>query len=377
MMKFSVEFKKLIDAVNTVIKAVAIKGTMPMLSNLLITASDGSIRFVGTDQEIMMISTIDANIEEGGHFTVPARLIHEILSSITTEDSEFVWFELLNGETGETELKCGRSKFTIQIQDIEGFPPVPVLGSEDVQLFEAKCEGLARSVKEAEVAMLTDEGNPVQKSICVDFSNGEKPMMASTDNKRLAVTAVRGIEIPESMRRSLIVPARAIPELRKLLENNETIKFGLYKEQLLFSSEKFQLITRLVEGRFPDYNRVLPKEFKRSVKINKKALAQSVKAVIPMARNVNNLVHFEISTNETKIWADAKEQGRAESFVASELNGEPISIAFNAKFIVDFINVIDDEEVVIEMTTANYPGLIRPGNPDSEFKYVVMPMTGY
>lgn len=374
-MKFAVEFKKLSDAVNTVSKAVAVKGTQPILSNLLITANDDNLRFVGTDQEIMMISSVEAIIEEGGQFTIPAKLMQEILSSITAEGTEKVNFELLNGETGETEISCARSKFNIQIQGVEDFPPVPVIGGEETQLYDAKCEGLARALKEAAVAMSTEEGNPVQKGICIDFANPEKPMMASTDNKRLAVTAVRDVEIPEQMHKSFIVPSRTIPELLKLLDSNENIKFGLYKEQLLFASEKFQLITRLIEGRFPDYNRVLPHDMKRSVKINRKALAQSLKAVNPIARYVSNLVHFEISANETKIWADAKEQGRAESFVSSELNGEPISIAFNSKYVNDFINVLDDEDVVIEMTTANYPGLLKPGNLDSEFKYVVMPMS--
>ena len=376
MMKFSIEFKKLTEAVNTVSKAVAAKGPNPMLSNLLITVSDGQIRFVGTDQEIMMMSTMDANIEDGGNFTIPAKLIQEILSSLSANSEELVQFELINEESGEMELRCGRSKFTIQKQSTDGFPPVPVLNGEDTVLYEAQCEGLARALKEASLAILKEDGNPAQKSICLDFSDGINPMMASTDNKRLCVTKVKDFQIPETMKQIFIVPARAIGELRSLLDNSgDTIKYGLYKGQLLFSNEKFQLITRLVEGRFPEYKRVLPKESSRSLKVNKKALAQAIKAVLPIAR-INNifLVHFDINQNETKLWADAKEQGRAESFVPCELNGEPLSIAFNANFVMDFINVIEDEEVVVEMTSANYPGLFKTGNLDSDFNYVVMPM---
>ena len=374
MKQFSIEFKTLTDAVNTVSKAVAMKGPNPILSNLLITASDGKIRFVGTAQEIMMISSMEANTEDRLNFTIPAKLIQEILSSLTAENSDLVQFELLNEESGEMELRCGRSKFTIQIQSAEEFPPVPVLGEEETSLYETKCEGLSRALKEASLAILQEEGNPVQKSICFDFSDGINPMLASTDNKRLCATKIVDFQIPENMKQIYIVPARAIPEVQKLLDNCETIKFGLYKNQLLFSNDKFQLITRLVEGKFPDYKRVLPKESTRFLKVSKKALAQGIKAVNPIARNSNNLVNFSIDTNEIKIWADAKEQGRAESFVASELNGEPLNIAFNAKFVMDFINVIDDEEILIELTTQNYPGLFKPGNIDSEFKYVVMPM---
>lgn len=95
----------------------------------------------------------------------------------------------------------------------------------------------------------------------------------------------------------------------------------------------------------------------------------------PIARNISGLVHFDISANETKVWSDAKEQGKAESFIQSELSGEAINIAFNVKFLQDFIGVVADEEIIIEMTTPSYPGLMRPGNPESEFKYVIMPMS--
>lgn len=374
MIKFSIEFKTLTDAINTVSKAVAIKGPNPVLSNLLITASDGNIRFVGTDQEIMMISTMNANVEEGGHFTIPAKLIQEIISSLSADSTELVEFELYNEESGEMELRCGRSKFTIQTQSAEGFPPVPVLGGEDTELYETNCENLARALREASLAILKEEGNPVQKSICLDFSDGINAMMASTDNKRLCVTKVRDFQIPETMKQIFIVPARAIAEIQNLLGNSETIKYGLYKGQLLFNTEKFLLITRLVEGRFPEYKRVLPKESTRILKVNRKALAQSIKTVKPISRNSNDLVNFDIQANETRVWADAKEQGKAQSFVASELKGEPLSIAFNANFVMDFINVIEDEEVCIELTTQNYPGLFKAGSQDSDFNYVVMPM---
>lgn len=375
MMKFSIEFKKLTEAVNTVSQAVAVKGPNSMLANLLVTVADGQIRFVGTDQEIMMMSTMEANIEDGGHFTIPAKLVQEILSSLSANPEDIVEFELLNEESGEMELRCGRSKFTIQIQGTDGFPPVPVLGGDDTVLHEAQCETLARALKEASLAILKEEGNPAQKSICFDFSDGLNPMMASTDNKRLCITKVKDFQIPESMNQMFIVPSRAISELQKLLSNTkDTIKYGLYKGQLLFSTEKFQLITRLVEGKFPEYKRVLPKESSRSLKVNRKDLAKGIKAVMPIAKNSNMLVHFDINQNETKIWADAKEQGKAESFVPSELQGDPLSIAFNANFVMDFINVIEDEEVVIEMTSANYPGLFKTGNLDSDFNYVVMPM---
>ena len=374
-MRFQLPLKTLTETVAMVSKAVAAKGIKPILANLLITAQDNQLRFVGTDLEVMMISTIEAEIEENGSFTIPAKLIQEIITSIPADENTVTRFELTDADAGEITIISGRSKYTLQIQSIEDFPPVPVVDEEGLPTFQAPGDAMARALKEAGVAMSIEEGNPVQKSICIDFSNQDRPVMASTDSKRLAVTRIQNIQVPEIFRRVFIVPSRAVSELQKLFESNEQITIGLYKEQLVFSSPQFQLITRLVEGRFPDYNRVLPKESSRILKLKRKELTQSLKAVVPIARNISGLVHFDVSANETKIWSDAKEQGKAESFLQSELNGEPINIAFNVKFLQDFLNVLDDEEVVIEMTTPSYPGMMRPGNPESEFKYVVMPMS--
>lgn len=374
-MRFRLELKNLLDAIAIVSKAVAAKGIKPILSNLLITAHDNKIRFVGTDLEVMMISTIDAEVEEGGHFTIPAKLLQEIVTSIPSDDAATVSFELVDSESNEIIIASGRNKFSLQIQGVEDYPPVPVIEGEGLPMFNVRSEPVARALKEAAVAMSLEDGNPVQKSICIDLSNPGRPIMASTDSKRLAVTVVQGLDVPEAFRKCFIVPSRAVPELQKLLDCNETLNIGLYKEQLVFSSPQFQLITRLVDGRFPDYNRVLPKESSRSVKISRKELTQALKAVVPIARNISGLVHFDISQNETRVWSDAKEQGKAESFIPSELSGETINIAFNVKFLQDFLAVSIDEEVVLEMTTPSYPGLMRPGNPESEFKYVVMPMS--
>lgn len=374
-MKFRLELKTLLEAIAMVSKAVAAKGIRPILSNLLVTAQNDNLRLVGTDLEVMMISTVPAEIENNGHFTIPAKLLQEILSSIPTDESAQVSFELENQDASEITISSGRNKFSLQIQGADEYPPVPVFETEQMPMFTINNETTARALKEAAVAMSTEEGNPVQKSLCMDLSIADRPVMASTDSKRLAVTLIGDMKVPEEFRKTFIIPSRAIPELQKLLECNESLTLGTYKEQLVFSSHQFQLITRLIDGKFPDYNRVLPKESSRSLKISRKDLTQALKAVAPIARNSSGQVRFDVSPNETKIWADSKEQGKAEAFVASELNGEPINIAFNVKFLQDFLNVIIDEEIILEMTTPSYPGLLRPANPESEFKYVVMPMS--
>ncbi|MBU1107821.1 MAG: DNA polymerase III subunit beta [Candidatus Riflebacteria bacterium] len=374
-MKFRIDKKTLHDAVNIVSRAVAAKTSRPILLNLLMTAHDNTLRFVGTDLEIMMISTQAAEIEEQGHFTIPAKLIQEIVASIPDEEDGRVLFELNNEDTREVTITSGRSRFYLQVQPADDFPPIPVIDNEEFVSFNINSAILKQGLKEAGVAMNTEDGNPVQKSVCLDFAATGMPTLASTDSKRLAVTTLHGVEVPDALKKTLIVPSRAVPELIKLLDANDSIRIGLYKEQLVMCSEHFQLLTRLVDGKFPDYNRVLPKESSRSLKIDRKDFTQALKAVAPIARANSDLVNFDVGPNETRIWAKAAEKGTAEMFINSELSGEPINISFNINFVLDFVNNVTDAQVILDMTTPNYPGLLKTGNPESEFKYVIMPMS--
>lgn len=374
-MKFQLDLKSLSEAIGITAHATASRGVRPILANLLITANNNELRFVGTDLEIMMICKVQAEVERDGHFTIPAKLLQEIISCIPGDDQPRVLFELDPENDNEVVISSGRNRFNLQIQGIEDFPPVPVFEAEQMETFNMPCEGLVKALKEAAIAVSTEEGNPVQRSICIDFANEARPVLVATDSKRLAVTRIENLQVPEQFRQVFIVPSRAVPELQKLLDTSENIELGLYKGQLVFTSPNYQLITRLVDGRFPDYNRVLPKESSRTLRINRREISQALKAVQPIARNRSGLVNLDIGSNETKVWSESKEQGKAEIFVPSELQGEPINIAFNVKFIQDFINVIADEQVILEMTTPSYPGLMKPGNPEADFQYVLMPMS--
>jgi DNA polymerase-3 subunit beta len=374
-MKFQLDLKNLSEAIGIAGHAVAVRGVQPILSNLLITANGSELRFVGTDLEIMMICKTEAQIEREGHFTIPAKLLQEIISCIPSEAGAQVVFELDPENDNEVVISSGRNRFNLQIQGIEDFPPVPIFEGEEIPSFVMPTDGFSKALKEASIAMGTEEGNPVQRSICVDFGSEGRPVLVATDSKRLSVTKIENLDVPENFRNVYIVPARAVPELQKLLESGENIELGLYKGQLVFTTEKYQLISRLIDGRFPDYNRVLPKESSRVLKFNRKELAQALKAVQPIARNRSGLVLLDITANETKVWSESKDQGKAEVYVPSELQGDAINIAFNVKFIQDFINVIADEQVVLEMTTPSYPGLLKPGNPEADFQYVLMPMS--
>ena len=380
-MKFSLELKNLSIALSVVVRAVAGKDIRPILANILILAANDELRLIGTDLEIIMIARLPAEVESECHFTIPAKLLSEVIGAMPVfGDDPRVTFELPEGQNNKIQLSCGSTKYDLQIQGIEDFPPIPTLEGEDYPSFEIASADFKRSIREAAIAMGAEDSKPSQRCICMNFAMGNEPhngqiVFVATDSKRLAVSTLSNVTFPPEFERTFLLPARAEPELLKLLDDASTVTVGLFSGQLIFTSPKFQLLTRLIDAKFPDYSRVLPKECSRTMTAHRKDLQQALKAIFPIAKYSSSMVHLDIGPNETRIWAESKEQGLSECFLPTTLTGEPLNIAFNIVFLLEFLAVLDEDSVVLEMTTPSYPGLVRTPSEDRSFKYVVMPMT--
>ncbi len=382
-MKFTANLAALANTVSKVSRAVAVRTPRSQLANLFVNAKDGMLKIAGTDLEIMMLASLEANVEVPGYFTVSAKLLQELLPSVSHTDEPEINFEIIQENSEYSDgyvasalcVKCGRSKFNLLLQDASDYPPIPVLDDGNMSFVEFPTGAFLQSLIEASIAMNTTDMSAVQKSICLDLGDLAAPKMAATDSKRLSITNITGFQLPEEFKRRFLLPARVVPELKDLLSDNETLKIAMYNKQLVFTSENFTLITSLIEGIFPDYVNVVPKNPTRTVVFERAALARGLKLIVPIARNVNDMVHLEVEAEETKIWTLDRETGRAESYVQSNLTGDPIHIAFNAKFIMDYLNVAESDEIAMEMTAPNYPVLLRQAEGEARFFYVLMPLT--
>jgi len=376
--KFQLPLQSLATNLGVVGRAVAGKGVRPILANVLLIAAPGEIRLVGTDLEIMAISRLPAEVEVPGQCTIPAKLFQEVVAALPAiSDSENARFSQTvddEGSAPQIELSTGRGKYHLQVQGVEEYPPVPVFEGETFPRFDIASENLHSLLKQVQIAIGSEESNPVQKSVCFSFSEGGLRLIA-TDSRRLAVGVMPDVKYPPEFEKNFLVPGRAVVEILKLLEDGDRINIGLFNEQLLFISPNFHLLTRLYEGKFPDYNRVLPRESSRVLTLKSKELAQALKAVSPISRYSSGMVHLDVGPNETRVWAESREEGTSEFFLSSSLKGEPINVAFNGKYVQDFLGVVDSEDLMIEMTTPSYPGLFRPGLSAYDFKCVIMPMT--
>ncbi len=380
-MKFALPLARLAETLGIVSRAVAGKGIRPILANLLVSARGGEVQFVGTDLEIMVISRLPATVEAEGHITIPAKLLHELVNGIApASDQEMVSFEVQAPAEGMglphvVRLQAGRNHFDLQIQGIEDYPPIPSLEGETFPRFDIETAALKKGLKEAAIAMATEEANPSQRSICLNFSGNAEIVLAATDSKRLAVTAISNVAYPPEFQGTFLLPARTVPELMKLLDEGDKINVGLYHKQLVFTTTKFQLLSRLIDGKFPDYTRVLPKEHSRRLTLRRKDFAQAIRTVAPIARHSSQMVRLDIGPNEMRVWAESREEGLSESFVPVKLDGDPINIAFNGAYLNDFLNVLDEDETVMDMTTPSYPGVLKSGKGEGKFVYVLMPMS--
>lgn len=367
-MKLEIDRTELVNALALASKAVADKGVKPVLANVYLKAANDKLQLVGTDGEQMMLVEVSASIDREGAVTVPSRLLHELCSALPTNSLFPVSLEMSESDYKLT-IALDKSRYEVNTVSADDYPPVPNLS--DLAMSEIKGSILALALKQAGIAAAKDDGNPVQKSVCVDLTDA--PTVAATDSKRLMVVDLREFVAPENMKQSLLLPAKAIKELSEMFKHADVAEMAMYKEQLVCRVDNVTYLTRLVEGRFPAYQRVLPKESTSSVIVSRKELSQALKSLLPIARNCSNLVSYEFANDTLKLSANSPENGKAETKIDCKITGEPPKIGLNLQFVNDFLSCVDCDDVKMELTTASYPVLFSAN--DNDQRYVVMPLS--
>ena len=368
-MKLEIDRTELVNALALASKAVADRGVKPVLANVYLKAANDKLQLVGTDGEQMMIVEVSASIDREGAATVPARLMLELCSALPTNSLFPVSLEL-EPEDYKLTIALDKSKYEIITSRADDYPPVPNLA--DLEMAEIKGSILALAMKQAGIASAgKDDGNPVQKSVYVDLT--AEPTVVATDSKRLMVVDLHEFEAPVNMKRGLIVPAKAVKELSEMFKHADVAEMAMFKDQLVCRVDNVTYISRLVDGKFPQYQRVLPKESTSSVIVSRKELAQALKSLAPIARNCSNLVIYEFDGETMKLSANSPENGRAETKVDCKITGEAPKIGLNLQFVTDFLGCVDCDTVKMEMTSASYPVLFVANDGDQ--RYVCMPMT--
>jgi len=354
------------EALQSVSRAVASRSTLPILSNVLLQASEGRLKLVTTDLEIGMTCEVAVDIDRDGAVTVPERIIQDVVSSLPGDAR----LEISADERNLLTVSAGKSKYTIHGLPADEFPALPAVATENVLTFHAPV--IRDLIRKTLFAASTDEGRVILTG-CLLSWDGALATMVATDTHRLAVKRV-AVSGQGTQTASAIIPARALQELLRLVgSSDEQVEVAVGDSQVRFAAGRAQLISRLIEGQFPAFERVIPSSTDKTLTANRQELHDAVRRASIVARAESNKVIFKSQDAALEITAKTGEVGEAREELTINLDGEPVEIAFNAEYLQDVLGVLDTETVVLALTGPLNPGLLTaPGEAD--YQYVVMPM---
>ena len=378
-MKISCLQENLSRGLGVVGRAVATRATLPVTQNVLLTTENGMLKLSATNLEIALTTWIGAMVEEEGSVTVPARVLTDFVNSLSNDHIEM---EIEEG-TRLLRMKAGRAQANINGTDAAEFPPIPTV--DDGTVAKAEPTGLRTAIGRVAFAAATEESRPVLTGVSVQLDEGQFTM-AAADGFRLAVHHGELVQsTPEET--TVIVPARTMTELNRLLgDAKEPVEITLtpQKGQVMFrvrGGDTVELVSQLIQGTFPNYDQLIPDKFNTRVILDSQATLRATRTAAIFARDGSNIIRMHLTPSEQEnvggkllITAHSEEVGDDEDELdLSHMEGEESKIAFNSRYLLDILGVLDKGQLALETTTSSSPGVFKPAEGD-EFIYVAMPM---
>jgi DNA polymerase-3 subunit beta len=374
-MKAIVLQENLARGLNIVSRAVAPRSTLPVLGNVLLATDEGRLRLSATNLEMAITCWIGARIEEEGSTTVPARTFSDLVSTLPGDQVLLT----LDVQTQTLNVRCGPSNTDIKCIDAQEFPPLPAPELEEA--ISLNVLDFKEMVHQVSFAASTDEARPVLQGVLIQVE-GEQITMAAADGFRLSVRRAQ-LSHPASRAVSVIVPARALNELARIISDGSNELLMLVppgRNQVVFRCGDVELVSQLIEGTYPDYQSIIPRSYQTRVIASTAAMLKACKQAEIFAREGINETRLNIKPaadaalpGQIEVTAFSEETGKNETVVDASVEGKGLLIAFNVKFLREALEVIKTPNVAFEMNTPQTPGVIRPVGGE-DFVHVVMPM---
>lgn len=375
-MKITCKQQDLSRGLTAVSHAVSSRSTLPILSNILLATDQGRLKLAATNLEIGINCWVDAQIHEEGTTTVPAKLLTDLVSSLPQAPVDISVAE----DTNLLTIKSSGSIANIKGMDASEFPLIPSAeGGEPPVLLDAVL--LKEMIAEVAFAAADDDSRPVFTGVQVQV-NEEKITFAAADAFRLAVR-VAPLPGDDHPRGDILVPARTLTELARILPAEGPVEMIVTpnRSQVLFHTPQLDLVSRLIDGTFPNFRQIIPKEHATRAVVETKLFAEAVKRAALFARDSSNITRVKINPGENDglepgaltVEATAEDLGDNTSTVNAAVDGPELQIIFNVKYLADVLAVIGTPEVALEANGATKPGVIKPVGA-SDYTYVIMPM---
>lgn len=366
-MKLSISKEQLNSGLQAVQNIVGSRTTLPILSNVLIQAGESLVELTATDLDVTISCAVEARVDVPGAVTLPVKKLVSIVRELAVGDVDMDIDEKLC-----CAISAGPSFFRVNGLPAEDFPPVPKIeGGATVVLAQEKFK---RMIQRTAFATSSDESRYVLNGLFFSFKE-HKVTAVATDGRRLAL-AEEEVELSVDTPREFIVPTKAVGEIKRLLLGSGEVEISLGGNQASFHMHPEQglhvrLVGKLVDGVYPNYQQVIPRESKERVALAREELLQALRRAEIMTSEKSNSVKFAFSRDNLLITSNTPEVGEARESLAVNYKGSDVAIAFNPRFLLDALEALDEEEVFLELTDELSPGVVKTNRP---FLYVIMPM---
>jgi len=367
--KLSVMQENLARGLSVVSRSVNSRPNLPVLANVLLRTEDAGLKLTATNLEIGITTWVPGKIEAEGSLTVPARLLTDVIGGLPA--GERVDLEIENGTT--LHIRAGKTQARLRGIDAEEFPVIPAAGERPTTRVSQKA--LRHALAEVAFAAASDEARPILTGVLTRFQ-GDRLTLAAADNYRIAVKTLPILQPVEDT--SIVVPAKSYNELMRILtETDATVDIMLApaKSQVIFHVEGTELVSRLIDGQFPNYQQVLPASFATRALVDREDLLKAVRLSALIASSAANVVKLRVGDEGSSgiTIAAAADVGDAEGEVEAQVEGDAVTIAFNARYLVEALQNVEGETLALEMSGPLSPGVLKPTD-DDQYVHVIMPV---
>ena len=366
-MNLTITKEQIINGLQAVQNVVSTRTTLPILSNVLLRAEGERLELTATDLDVTVMCGVEAKVKKAGGSTVPVKKLFGIVRELNSGE-----IELEVDEKNMCLVRSGASFYKINGLSADEFPPLPKFKEEKKVVLPQ--ETLKGMMKKTSFAISTDESRYVLNGIYLSLKD-HKLTMVATDGRRLALVDEE-LDVAEKSQGEFIVPAKTVNELNRLLQDKGEVEIHYAENQASFTLKDEKgasvlIVTKLIEGNYPNYRQVIPAETKERVALAREEFLHALRRAEIMTSEKSNSVKLSFAKNKLEITANSPEVGEAKETLAINYKGAEMAIAFNPKYMIDPLNALANDEVFLELIDELSPGVLKINGP---FLYVVMPM---
>lgn len=373
-MEFKINKDHFSNGLQQVLNVVGTRSAMPILGNVLIEAGADHISLTTTNLDIGIRCRITAEVTNEGSITLPVRKLATIVKELPQQE---VFFELATNN--QAKITSGGSIFKVMGIGTDEFPPLPSF--ENQHVFKLEQNDLANMLKSVSFAQSSDENRYILNGVYFNFSD-ENLTLVATDGRRLALTSYE-LESDSSDTGNLILPAKTVSEIERLVGKGESVKIAFNDRQVAFEIaiedeegnsgliDHIYLVSKIVEGNFPNYRQVIPKETEHRIKIERELFLECVHRAALVTSEKSNSIKLKISKNLMEIMGSSAEYGESHESMGIAYDGPDVQIAFNPTFLMEPLRALNHDEIFFEFKDELSPGLVKTLN---QFLCVIMPL---